>query len=223
MKRLFFLFISLLILSNSSLYGQKKKKVKPPKKDHLITMTTSKGTMYLILYDETPKHKENFIKLANEGFYNGLGFHRVMKNFMIQGGDPNSKDPAKKNLLGQGGPGYTVPAEFVSKYKHKKGALAAARQGDRANPAKASSGSQFYIVHNASKCKHLNGSYTVYGEVIKGMEVIDKIANVPVSRRGNVPNEQVSMEVSAKLMSRKKIAKQFGYKYPKAKDSKKKK
>lgn len=223
MNKLIFLFISLIIISNSSLYAQKKKKVKTPKKDHLITMTTSKGTMYLILYDETPKHKENFLKLTEEGFYNGISFHRVIKNFMIQGGDPNTKDPTKKNLLGQGGPGYTVPAEFVSKFKHKKGALAAARQPDRANPAKASSGSQFYIVHNSAKCRHLNGSYSVYGEVIKGMDVVDKIANTPVSRRGNVPAEEISMEVSAKLMSRKKITKQYGYKYPNSKKAKKKK
>ena len=135
---------------------------------------------------------------------------------MIQGGDPNSKDPNKQNQLGQGGPGYTVEAEFNPKLTHKNGALAAARQGDMVNPSKASSGSQFYIVHKASRCKHLNGSYTVYGEVIKGMEVVDKIANVPVKRRGHVPAEPVSMEVSAKEMKRKKITKLYGYKYPKA-------
>lgn len=180
-------------------------------------MTTPQGNIYLLLYDETPKHKENFLKLTNEGFYNGTVFHRVIKNFMIQGGDPNSKDPNKKNMYGQGGPGYTVEAEFNPKFKHKRGALAAARQGDRANPTKASSGSQFYIVHNASRCKHLNGSYTVYGEVIKGMDVVDKIANVPVARRGNVPADRVTLEVTAKEMKRKKIMKLYGYKYPKVK------
>lgn len=215
MNRLISLVIFLLILGNTSLYGQKKKKVKPPKKDHLVTMTTSKGSIYLLLYDQTPKHKENFLKLTKEGFYTGSSFHRVIKNFMIQGGDPNSKDPTKKNLLGQGGPGYTIEAEFNPKFKHKKGALAAARQPDRVNPTKASSGSQFYIVHNAAKCKHLNGSYTVYGEVIQGMDVVDKIANVPVSRRGNVPADQIAIEVTAKEMSRKKIEKKYGFKYPK--------
>ncbi|MEL6256326.1 MAG: peptidylprolyl isomerase [Bacteroidota bacterium] len=212
-----FILISIFLLFNFSVYGQKKKKVKIPKKDFVITMTTPQGNIYLLLYDETPKHKENFLKLTNEGFYNGTVFHRVIKNFMIQGGDPNSKDPNKKNMYGQGGPGYTVEAEFNPKFKHKRGALAAARQGDRANPTKASSGSQFYIVHNASRCKHLNGSYTVYGEVIKGMDVVDKIANVPVARRGNVPADRVTLEVTAKEMKRKKIMKLYGYKYPKVK------
>ncbi|MDW3647838.1 MAG: peptidylprolyl isomerase [Bacteroidia bacterium] len=212
-----FILLSIFLLFNFSVYGQKKKKVKVPKKDFLITMTTSKGNIYLLLYDETPKHKENFLKLTNEGFYNSTAFHRVIKNFMIQGGDPNSKDPNKKNMYGQGGPGYTVDAEFVDKFKHKKGALAAARQGDRTNPTKASSGSQFYIVHNPSRCKHLNGSYTVYGEVIKGMDVVDKIANVPVSRRGNIPADRITIEVTAKEMKRKKITKLYGYKYPKVK------
>jgi len=212
-----FILISIFLLFNFSVYGQKKKKVKVSKKDYLITMTTTKGNIYLILYDETPKHKENFLKLVDEGFYNSTAFHRVIKNFMIQGGDPNSKDPDKKNMYGQGGPGYTVEAEFNPKFKHKKGALAAARQNDRVNPTKASSGSQFYIVHNASRCKHLNGSYTVYGEVIQGMDVVDKIANVAVSRRGNIPADRITIEVTAKEMKRKKIAKLYGYKYPKEK------
>ncbi|MEM8887309.1 MAG: peptidylprolyl isomerase [Bacteroidota bacterium] len=212
-----FILISIFLLFNFSVYGQKKKKVKVPKKDYLITMTTTKGNIYLILYDETPKHKENFLKLVDEGFYNSTAFHRVIKNFMIQGGDPNSKDPDKKNMYGQGGPGYTVEAEFNPKFKHKKGALAAARQNDRVNPTKASSGSQFYIVHNASRCKHLNGSYTVYGEVVQGMDVVDKIANVAVSRRGNIPADRVTIEVTAKEMKRKKITKLYGYKYPKVK------
>ena len=145
-------------------------------------MVTSHGTMKIKLYSMTPKHRDNFVKLVNENYYDGLRFHRVIEGFMIQGGDPYSRDTTKANLWGQGGPDYTVPAEFVPEYRHKKGALAAARKGDMANPKKASSGSQFYIVHDENSCVHLDGQYSVFGEVVKGLEVIDKIAAVPVDR-----------------------------------------
>ena len=112
-----------------------------------VQIKTSLGDITVRLYDETPLHRDNFIKLAKEGYYNGTLFHRVIKNFMIQGGDPDSKGAAAGIQLGTGGPGYTVPAEFVyPQYFHKKGALAAARQSDQVNPEKKSSGSQFYIV-----------------------------------------------------------------------------
>ena len=112
-----------------------------------VQIKTSLGDITVRLYDETPLHRDNFIKLAKEGYYNGTLFHRVIKNFMIQGGDPDSKGAAAGVQLGTGGPGYTVPAEFVyPQYFHKKGALAAARQSDQVNPEKKSSGSQFYIV-----------------------------------------------------------------------------
>ncbi len=114
--------------------------------DFVVTIKTDLGEMKAILYDETPKHKENFLKLVNEGFYDSLLFHRVINSFMIQGGDPESKGAAPGQRLGSGGPGYTVPAEFVDGLFHKKGALSAARQGDQVNPERASSGSQFYIV-----------------------------------------------------------------------------
>lgn len=114
--------------------------------DYDVLIETEYGNMKVKLYDETPKHKENFIKLAKEGFYNDLLFHRVIKEFMIQGGDPESKAAPKDKRLGTGGPGYTLPAEINPKLIHKKGALAAARQGDQVNPEKRSSGSQFYIV-----------------------------------------------------------------------------
>lgn len=116
------------------------------KNDTVITIKTSQGDMVAILYDETPKHKENFIKLAKEGFYNDLLFHRVMQGFMIQGGDPDSRNAAPGQPLGMGSPGYTIEAEFNPKYFHDKGTLSAARLPDQQNPAKASSGSQFYIV-----------------------------------------------------------------------------
>lgn len=111
-----------------------------------VTIKTTEGDITVRLYDETPRHRDNFLKLAQEGYYNGTLFHRVIKNFMIQGGDPNSKDAPAGVQLGTGGPGYTIPAEIQPQFIHKRGALAAARQGDEVNPERASSGSQFYIV-----------------------------------------------------------------------------
>ena len=111
-----------------------------------VTIKTTEGDITVRLYDETPRHRDNFLKLAQEGYYNGTLFHRVIKNFMIQGGDPNSKGAPAGVQLGTGGPGYTIPAEIQSQFIHKRGALAAARQGDEVNPERASSGSQFYIV-----------------------------------------------------------------------------
>jgi peptidyl-prolyl cis-trans isomerase B (cyclophilin B) len=174
-----------------------------------VVIETSLGKMVLELYDDTPLHCDNFIKLVNEGFYNGQLFHRVINNFMIQAGDSDSKNAQPVARLGSGGKTYTVPAEFIPEYYHKKGALAAARQGDNVNPQKASSGSQFYIVQGKKyndaeldafeqrglhipftpeqrdtyKTKggspHLDYSYTVFGEVIEGLSVIDIIAAQP--------------------------------------------
>ena len=145
-------------------------------------IVTSHGTMRVKLYSKTPKHRDNFVKLAAEKYYDGVRFHRVIEGFMIQTGDPFSRDTAMIDKWGQGGPDYTVPAEFVNEYWHKKGALAAARKGDMANPRKASSGSQFYIVHDENACLHLDGQYSIFGEVTDGLEVIDRIAAVPVDR-----------------------------------------
>ena len=141
-------------------------------------LVTSMGTMRIKLYSKTPKHRANFTKLVEEHYYDSIRFHRVIEGFMIQAGDPYSRDTSKVDLWGQGGPDYTVPAEFVNEYWHKKGAIAAARRGDMANPTKASSGSQFYIVHDENACLHLDGQYTIFGEVIDGLDVIDKIATV---------------------------------------------
>jgi cyclophilin family peptidyl-prolyl cis-trans isomerase len=184
-----------------------------------IVLETSEGKIVLSLYHETPLHSENFLKLVNEGYYNGLLFHRVIKNFMIQSGDPNSKNAASRTMLGSGGPSYTIPAEFNPKYYHKKGALAAARQGDNLNPKKESSGSQFYIVQgqiaNMSQLESLlkkglhnpftpdeiqtyttqggtpflDGQYTVFGEVISGLDVIEKIALVQTDQRDRPLND----------------------------------
>ena len=142
-------------------------------------IVTTHGTMRVKLYSKTPKHRDNFVKLVKENYYDGVRFHRVIEGFMIQTGDPFSRDTTLINKWGQGGPDYTIPAEFVSEYWHKKGALAAARKGDMANPTKASSGSQFYIVHAENACLHLDGQYSIFGEVIDGLNIIDKIAIVP--------------------------------------------
>ena len=218
-----------------------------------VKLETSLGDIVVELYNETPKHRDNFVKLVKEGFYDGVLFHRVINNFMIQTGDPNSKTAGPDDLLGGGDPGYTIEAEFVfPKYFHKRGALAAARTGDQANPMRRSSGSQFYIVtgqvfgteqlmgmlqakkqdifrrlvmENQDKIKqlqesndeagihalqdeliqqteaeaqfdelieayttiggtpHLDGQYTVFGEVVEGMDVVDKIQNTTTDRR----------------------------------------
>ena len=137
---------------------------------------TSEGDMIVKLYEETPLHKDNFIKLAKKHFYDGILFHRIINGFMIQTGDPLTKDSTKVNAWGTGGPGYTIPAEIVKGFSHKKGALAAARRGDFVNPAKESSGSQFYIVQDENGCRHLDGEYTIFGEVVSGLDIIDKIA-----------------------------------------------
>ena len=155
----------------------------------VFDIVTNMGTMKIKLYSGTPKHRENFAKLALSGYYNGLLFHRVINGFMIQGGDPLTKNPANADKFGTGGPGYTVPAEFVPEYTHKKGALAAARRGDAANPMKESSGSQFYIVQNEAACAALDGDYTVFGETISGLDVIDKIAAVQTDQKDRPLND----------------------------------
>ena len=156
----------------------------------VFDIVTSLGTIKVRLYKDTPRHKNNFIKLATTGYYDSLLFHRVINDFMIQGGDPLTRDPLNRELFGQGGPDYTIPAEFVPSHRHKKGALAAARRGDAANPMKESSGSQFYIVQSPDNCVHLDGEYTVFGETVAGFNVIDKIAAVKTDRFG-VPLEDV--------------------------------
>lgn len=149
----------------------------------VFDIITTMGVIKVKLYAKTPKHRENFAKLAFEKFYDGILFHRVIDGFMIQGGDPLTKSPDKSSQYGTGGPGYTVPAEFVPEYRHKKGALAAARRGDAANPLKESSGSQFYLVQDPMSCAALDGDYTVFGETVEGLDVIDAIAAVDTDNR----------------------------------------
>ncbi|MCO6359634.1 peptidylprolyl isomerase [Roseivirga pacifica] len=257
--------------------------------DYLVTIKTNLGEMKAILHDETPKHKENFVKLANEGFFDSLLFHRVIPGFMIQGGDPNSKNAQPGDRLGNGGPGYTVPAEFNDKYYHKKGALSAARQSDAVNPERESSGSQFYIVQgqvipaqslegenpmmNAAqsllqnqpqhplsiefytafqtggdaayiaKVKEKKGElaeatglkmitpkerievystiggspwldeqYTVFGQVISGLDVVDAIAAVQTNSADR-PSQDVRMFVTVEELPKKEIAERYGNPY----------
>ena len=166
-----------------------EKKLSDLAEEPVFDIVTNYGTIKIKLYKDTPLHKANFAKLALSGFYDGLLFHRVINGFMIQGGDPLTKNPANADKFGTGGPGYTVPAEFVPEYRHKKGALAAARRGDAANPMKESSGSQFYIVQNEAACSALDGDYTVFGETISGLDVIDKIAGVQTDPKDRPLND----------------------------------
>ncbi len=193
----------------------------PEGPETLVEITTDYGTMTAKLYNGTPRHRENFIKLATKGYYDDLLFHRVIPGFMIQGGDPDSRGAAPAAQLGQGGPEYKIPAEIRPEYVHKKGALAAARMSDQINPERASSGSQFYIVQGtlhtpqslgpmeaqngytgAQKeayfslggTPQLDGGYTVFGEVIEGLDVIDKIAAVQIAA-GDRPAQDVKMKV----------------------------
>ena len=204
MKKLIFMS---LILAGLMCQAQTKET-----KETVVVIETSMGTIKAKLYNDTPLHRDNFIKLVNEGWYNGSPFHRVIKNFMIQGG---------QNADGRLDPGYTVPAEFRENHFHKKGALCAARQGDQVNPKKASSGSQFYIVQGqvlddktialyeerlgkifsatqrqayktVGGTPHLDGDYTVFGEVIEGLDVVDKIAYVKTGYM-DVPVEPVTI------------------------------
>ena len=226
--------ILLCILALSQLaFAQKNSK-----KDQLVTISTPFGDMQLILFDETPKHKANFLKLAQEGFYNGTLFHRIIDGFMIQGGDPDSKTAKPGEPLGEGDLGYTIPAEFNDKLFHKKGVIAAARDN---NPQKASSASQFYLAQGKvfkeedfaaverrtgrpvpvdrkevykriGGIPHLDQNYTVYGTVINGLEVIDKIAQQPKDSHDR-PAKDIPIKVTVKKMRKKKITRQYGYNY----------
>ena len=148
----------------------------------IFDIVTSMGTIRVKLYKDTPNHRDNFIRLAITHYYDDILFHRVIDGFMIQGGDPYTRDTSRVAEWGEGGPGYNIDAEIVPAHTHKKGALAAARRGNFANPMKESSGSQFYIVQDSTNCKHLDGEYTVFGETIGGLNVIDRIAATQTDR-----------------------------------------
>ena len=150
----------------------------------VFDIVTTMGTIRVKLYKDTPKHRDNFTKLALDHFYDGVQFHRVVNGFIIQGGDPYTRDTSRVEEWGEGGPGYTIDAEILPEHTHKKGALVAARRGNVANPKKESHGSQFYLVQNEDACKHLDGEYTVFGETVGGLGVIDRIARVSADRKG---------------------------------------
>ncbi|MFI5211472.1 MAG: peptidylprolyl isomerase [Ignavibacteria bacterium] len=167
---------------------------KDSKESNIVIMKTSMGDIEIELNEkDAPLHVANFKKLVKSGFYEKTTFHRVMAGFMIQGGDPNSKDNDKSND-GIGGPGYTIPAEI--KGKHEKGSVAAARLGDAGNPKRESSGSQFYIV--TGEASHLDGQYTVFGKVIKGFDVAQKIEKVKTDANDNPIDKVVIEKVSFK-------------------------
>lgn len=231
MKKLTLALISLSLALISVAQKDSTLKKKDRKRDVLIQ--TNYGDIIVRLSDSTPLHRDNFLKLVKVGFYDSVLFHRVIQNFMIQGGDPNSKNAPAGQPLGSGGPGYRIPAEFRPSLFHKKGVIAAARDN---NPEKASSGSQFYIVQGKiysdagldsletfrlqgrkipaeqrsvyktqGGVPHLDQGYTVYGEVVKGQEVVDKIAAVQTSKATDRdrPLEDVKI-IKAKLIKRKK-------------------
>jgi peptidyl-prolyl cis-trans isomerase B (cyclophilin B) len=179
------LIAGLLLLVNPTAAAEKDKP-KAAKETHAI-IKTKFGEMEIKFYqDKAPKHVENFIKLAKSGFYNGTIFHRVIPGFMIQGGDPNTKDQNKKDVYGMGGPGYSVKAEF-NDTPHKRGIVSMARAQDPD-----SAGSQFFIVVEDSR--FLDNKYTAFGEVVKGMGVADKVVNAPRDGRDN-PTERIEMQV----------------------------
>lgn len=192
-----------------------------------VEMLTTEGKMVFVLFNDTPLHRDNFLKLAEEHMYDSLLFHRVIKEFMIQGGDPKSRYARPGQMLGEGTLGYTVPAEFCKEHFHQKGALCAARQGDNVNPKKESSASQFYIVQGqvwdektldmmekrfgkvfspeqrkvyctVGGTPHLDGDYTVFGQLVEGMEVVDRIAAVKTDK-GDRPVEDVRI-ISVKVI-----------------------
>ena len=233
--RLFLILISLVGVFTSPSFAQKKSR-----KDYLLTLSTKYGDIKLVLHDQTPLHKANFLKLVEQKFYDSLLFHRIIENFMIQGGDPNSRNAKPGDRLGNGGGDMEkIPAEFVPDLFHKKGALAAARDG---NPEKKSSACQFYIIHGKvwndedlnkqlarsgvrqpteeqrqvyktlGGTPHLDGGYTVFGQAIAGLAVVDSIAKQPRNAVDR-PLKDVKMMITAKKMRKKKITKLYGYQF----------
>lgn len=224
-------FLSLLFI-NQSLTAQSKK-------DYLVTITTPWGDMHAILHDQTPLHKANFLKLADDKFYDGLLFHRIINLFMIQGGDPDSRKAKQGTMLGNGDVGYKIPAEITPELFHKKGVLAAARDN---NPTKASSGCQFYVVHGQvwndltlqqqiarspqrvftdtqkqiyktiGGTPHLDGNYTVFGQIIDNLWVVDSVATQQRDAN-NRPLNDIAMKITCKKMRKKKITKLYGWEF----------
>ncbi len=234
MKKFIFILIGSLFSFASFAQKDTTLKSKDYKKD--VYMQTTMGDIVIRLSDSTPLHRDNFLKLVKVGFYDGILFHRVINHFMIQAGDPDSKNAEPGVMLGNGSPKYTIPAEFVPSLFHKKGVIAAARFGDQENPLKASSSSQFYLVQgkvftdaeldNMEKYRlggrkipeeqravyktiggtpHLDQNYTVFGEVVSGLDVIDKIAEVSTNKTTAPDRPETDVKIiSATLLKRPK-------------------
>lgn len=210
MKKWYFLFLLSFLFANVFSQSDIKLRKKDRKRD--VELVTNYGNIILRLSDSTPLHRDNFLRLVKSHYYDSVLFHRVINHFMIQSGDPDSKHAQPGQPLGNGGPSYTIPAEFRTSLFHKKGVLAAAREGDNVNPQKASSGSQFYIVQGKTftdagldsveifrlhrkippaerevyktigGTPHLDQSYTIFGYVVSGLHIVDTIAGVPTSK-----------------------------------------
>jgi peptidyl-prolyl cis-trans isomerase B (cyclophilin B) len=200
-KLSFAVFGIMLILATAFKYKESTTK------DFLVTIKTDFGVMKVLLFDDTPVHKRNFITLAAEGAYNGSTFHRVINGFMIQGGALSGDFAGKYDTLSFNE--KTLPNEIMDKHKHDFGALAAART---ANPGKRSDISQFYIVQNHNGAHHLDNNYTVFGKVVVGFDVIDKIAAQPVN--GSTPVNPIKMQVSVDVVKRSDVVKFNGDVYP---------
>lgn len=197
------LAVALFVMVNSGC----KKSTEPPKVPEptaeIMEIKTDEGNMLMWLYQQTPLHRENFMKLTKEGYYDSLTFHRIVPDFVIQGGCPNTRDNDSMND-GQGGPGYMIQAEFVDSIKHQFGAVGAARNN---NPQKSSNGSQFYIAVNEKGTSQLDNNYTVFGYIFSGMDVAVKISKKP--RNLNVPRDRpfsdIRMDVNVKSMTLKEL------------------
>lgn len=232
LKKYFYLVLVLFLFAFVSSVEARKKE-----KRAVVRIETSCGVIRVALFDETPLHRNNFLKLASEGFYDGTLFHRCIKDFMIQGGDPESRTAKKDQLLGEGDTGYTIPAEFCLPYiYHWRGALAAAREPDDVNPEQNSSGCQFYIVYGKKQAPgdikkvramldekdiqltpqmsddyqmrggtpHLDGQYTVFGEVIEGMDVVKQIQAVATDKNDRPLEDVVVRKMTVEQYSKNK-------------------
>jgi cyclophilin family peptidyl-prolyl cis-trans isomerase len=206
MRKLFYLFASGLILTYGACKKTENPSPTPEATEKIIEITTAHGTMYMWLYRQTPLHRENFLTLAAQGFFDSTIFHRIVPGFVIQGGDPLSKDSIPGND-GTGGPGYTIPAEFVDSLKHVFGAVGAARDN---NPAKASNGSQFYVVVDPNGEPGLDRNYTVFGRVFAGMDAASNIVSRPRDARDR-PRENIYMQVKVLEKTHAELKTEFGF------------
>lgn len=207
MKKLRFLLAVCLMLP---LAGYSYEPIPDSTHNYLITISTDYGDMKVLLYDDTPLHKNNFVKLAKAGVYDHIIFHRVIDNFMIQTGDYttcNKERDYDKTVITS-----SIPAEFRDHHEHIYGALGAARRGDNENPEKRSSGTQFYIVENPNGAPHLDGTYTVFGQLMSGFRVLHKIASVRTDRKDK-PRKDIRITLKVEKVTRENIEKFYNYSY----------